>query len=165
MSLISLVPSQPILAQLDPTLSRQPADFLNSVRFQFYSGTGSHSVALSAFDTPCQPAENGFYSGIIQGNREGVRLPHLPSSSFPTTPFIPPHLSSKTKLTKFIGPHLHNQHHLHLPPMVLLLRRLSLPHRHGRRNKPTRRIPLKRRPGHHSLRIRRSRRPPPNTTW
>merc|ERR1712000_196553 len=35
------------------------------------SGTGSHSVALSAFDTPCQPAENGFYSGIIQGNREG----------------------------------------------------------------------------------------------
>jgi len=43
----------------------------DSVRFQFYSGTGSHSVALSAFDTPCQPAENGFYSGIIQGNREG----------------------------------------------------------------------------------------------
>ncbi|PVH74114.1 Cupredoxin [Cadophora sp. DSE1049] len=43
----------------------------DTVRFQFYSGTGSHSVALSSFDTPCQPAENGFYSGIIQGNRQG----------------------------------------------------------------------------------------------
>jgi len=64
----------------------------DSVRFQFYSGTGSHSVALSAFDTPCQPAENGFYSGIIQGNREGVRLPHLPSPIFhlPHHSFLPP---------------------------------------------------------------------------
>ncbi|KAH7410587.1 Cupredoxin [Cadophora sp. MPI-SDFR-AT-0126] len=43
----------------------------DSVRFQFYSGRGSHSVVLSSFDTPCQPATDGFYSGIIQGNQEG----------------------------------------------------------------------------------------------
>ncbi|KAH7346205.1 Cupredoxin [Rhexocercosporidium sp. MPI-PUGE-AT-0058] len=43
----------------------------DSVRFHFYSGFGSHSVALSSFDTPCQPATDGFYSGIIQGNQAG----------------------------------------------------------------------------------------------
>ncbi|KAL2059755.1 hypothetical protein VTL71DRAFT_10139 [Oculimacula yallundae] len=43
----------------------------DTVRFQFYSGFGSHSVALSSFDTPCQPASGGFYSGILQGNQAG----------------------------------------------------------------------------------------------
>ncbi|KAH6714227.1 Cupredoxin [Leptodontidium sp. MPI-SDFR-AT-0119] len=43
----------------------------DSVRFQFFSGFGSHSVTLGSFDTPCQPASNGFYSGIIQGNQAG----------------------------------------------------------------------------------------------
>ncbi|KAK0120294.1 hypothetical protein ONS95_011700 [Cadophora gregata] len=47
------------------------AEIGDTVRFQFYSGAGSHSVALSAFDTPCQPADNGFFSGIITGNQQG----------------------------------------------------------------------------------------------
>ncbi|KAG4428697.1 hypothetical protein IFR05_015819 [Cadophora sp. M221] len=43
----------------------------DSVRFQFFSGFGSHSVVLGSFDAPCQPASNGFFSGIISGNQAG----------------------------------------------------------------------------------------------
>ncbi|CZS96923.1 uncharacterized protein RCO7_02674 [Rhynchosporium graminicola] len=56
-------------------LNFQPDSFAanegDSVVFHFYSGSGSHSVALSAFDTPCQPASGGFYSGIIMGDQAG----------------------------------------------------------------------------------------------
>ncbi|CZT43340.1 uncharacterized protein RSE6_03365 [Rhynchosporium secalis] len=56
-------------------LNFQPDSFAanegDSVVFHFYSGSGSHSVALSAFDTPCQPASGGFYSGTIMGDQAG----------------------------------------------------------------------------------------------
>ncbi|TVY45231.1 putative GPI-anchored cupredoxin [Lachnellula subtilissima] len=47
------------------------ADVGDVLNFHFYSATGPHSVVSGAFDSPCAPAANAFFSGLIDGNDAG----------------------------------------------------------------------------------------------
>ncbi|EKD16695.1 uncharacterized protein L3040_001436 [Drepanopeziza brunnea f. sp. 'multigermtubi'] len=44
----------------------------DSVVFHFYSGSGSHNVVSGAFDSPCMPNTDAFFSGIIPGTDDGA---------------------------------------------------------------------------------------------
>ncbi|TVY51837.1 putative GPI-anchored cupredoxin [Lachnellula cervina] len=50
------------------TTTAAVGDVLN---FHFYSATGPHSVVSGSFDSPCAPAANAFFSGLIDGNDAG----------------------------------------------------------------------------------------------
>ncbi|TVY47029.1 putative GPI-anchored cupredoxin [Lachnellula occidentalis] len=47
------------------------ADVGDVLNFHFYSATGPHSVVSSSFDSPCAPAANAFFSGLIDGTDAG----------------------------------------------------------------------------------------------
>lgn len=54
---------------LDFTPNSQPAAVEDILEFHFF--TGGHGVAQGAFETPCTPSTNGFFSGFIPGTTDG----------------------------------------------------------------------------------------------